>query len=159
MKKFINIALAVITLAFASCKTNNEEVRVYPETAAQKAIDLGTFNGTMTCESESGITQGDATIQFTACTEESIVASAGAGNVVVINVKCEALSFEANGPVNISHANDDLLFYNNKATTSFGAAVYGRVTGAYGSEAKVSLDFKQEKKVGRLTKTFVYSFK
>lgn len=158
MKRFINIALAVITLALAGCQKNQDAVRVYPETAAQKAVDLGVFSGTMTCVAEDGTTQGEATIQFTICSDENIIASSGAGNVAVINLKCDALSFEANGPVNISHAEDDLIFYNNKTTTSFGAAVYGRIKGAYGNEAKVTLNFKQEKKVGRLTKTFEYSF-
>ena len=158
MKRFINIALAVIILALAGCQKNQDAVRVYPETAAQKAVDLGVFSGTMTCVAEDGTTQGEATIEFTACNDESIVASAGAGNVVVINVKCEALTIDASGPVNISHAEDDLIFYNNKTTTSFGAAVYGRIKGAYGNEAKVTLNFEQERRSGRFTKKFAYSF-
>lgn len=159
MKKFLYTVLALATVALVGCNQRaKDEVRVYPESAAAKVVALGALNGTWTCVDENGTTTGAGTVDFQACTVDSIIASAGADNVAMLHVNCADLSVDQIGVVNVMHAGDDIIFSNNKVASGFGAPVYGRVKHAYNGEAKVIVDFQIDKKVGRLTKSFVYHF-
>lgn len=163
MKKLIYIAIALASLTMASCTQNRDEVRVYGESAAEKAIALGAMEGTWKRVSPEGEGTAAGTVTFAACTVDSIIAKAGADNVAMIHAVCTEFSLDNTGVVNVMHAGDDIIFSNNKTVEvekgGFGAPIYGRIQNAYGASPKIIVDFKIEQRDGRKLKTFEYSFR
>lgn len=156
MKKFIYSIIAVAALALAGCHSvAKDEVRHYAESAAEKAVAHGAFSGTWTRVDADGTATATGTITFSAATE-------GDGQVAILTATCADFGLNNSGLVNIMHAGDDIIFSNNKVVSveegGFGAAIYGRICGAYGNDPKIIMDFKIEQRDGRKLKTFEYSF-
>lgn len=155
MKKLLYSIIAVAALALAGCHSvAKDEVRNYAESAADKAIAHGAFEGTWTRVDADGTATATGTITFSA--------AEGNGDVAVLTATCADFGLNNSGLVNIMHAEDDIIFSNNKTIPAdqggFGAAIYGRIKGAYGNDPKIIMNFKIEQRDGRKLKTFEYSF-
>lgn len=104
MKKIQIWTLTLAVVAMVSCK--NEEVRVYENTAA--ADIAGTYSGTWSIVDDKGnASDGEGTVVFAPVENEPYV--------VTMTFASEALSFRAATRANVTHAGDELVFYNNNA--------------------------------------------
>lgn len=105
MKKIQFWTLTLAVVAMVSCK--NEEVRVYENTAA--ADIAGTYSGTWSIVDDKGnLSEGAGTVFFAPVENEPYV--------VTMTFASEALSLSAATRANVTHAGDELVFYNNNAT-------------------------------------------
>ena len=105
MKKIQFWTLTLAVVAMVSCK--NEEVRVYENTAA--ADIAGTYSGTWSIVDDKGnLSEGAGTVVFAPVENEPYV--------VTMTFASEALSLSAATRANVTHAGDELVFYNNNAT-------------------------------------------
>ncbi|MDY2942669.1 MAG: hypothetical protein SOT07_03105 [Paludibacteraceae bacterium] len=104
MKKIQFWTLTLAVVAMVSCK--NEEVRVYENTAA--ADIAGTYSGTWSIVDDKGnLSEGAGTVEFAPVENEPYV--------VTMTFASEALSLSAATRANVTHAGDELVFYNNNA--------------------------------------------
>lgn len=104
MKKIQFWTLVLAMVAMTGCK--EEAVRVYENTAA--ADIAGTYSGTWSIVDDKGnISEGDGTVIFAPVENESYV--------VTMTFASEALSLSAATRANVTHAEDELVFYNNNA--------------------------------------------
>lgn len=104
MKKIQFWTLTLAVVAMVSCK--NEEVRVYENTAA--ADIAGTYSGTWSIVDDKGnLSEGAGTVVFSTVENEPYV--------VTMTFASEALSLSATTRANVTHAGDELVFYNNNA--------------------------------------------
>lgn len=143
--------LAVAALVLVGCQHKaKDEVRHYSESAAVKAASLGDLRGTWKRVAEDGEQSAAGTVSFTADVNNEGLAT--------INLVCAELSLDLHGVMNMMHAEDDIIFSNNKVDNGVGAPVFGRIKNAYNGEPKVIVDFTIEQRDGRFLKTFVYSF-
>ncbi len=160
MKKIFNIMLVLAATMLVACNGKaKDEVRVYPESAAEKAVQLGTFEGTWTQTLDDVTKSAISTITFSPYTnEEGVVAK----DLVMMSVTCDDADFaDVNKSCifNITHAENDLIVINSMDSNAFGKSIGGRIKNAYGDGAKeLTLNLKIEKKVGRLQKTYYYAF-
>lgn len=104
MKKIQFLTLALAMVAMVGCK--EEAVRVYENTAA--ADIAGTYSGTWSIVDDKGNSlEGAGTVVFAPVENEPYV--------VTMTFASETLALSATTRANVTHAGDELVFYNNNA--------------------------------------------
>lgn len=105
MKKTGLWAFAFAVLAMAGCDTK-EEVRVYDRSAA--ADVAGVYNGLWTVVDDKGnASEGQGIVVFETLEEQAYV--------MTMTFVSEAIGLNVATPANVTHAGDELVFYNNSA--------------------------------------------
>ena len=141
MKKILlSFAITFATCCmFVACGSDDDSGMTFTTTPEEQAV--GTYDGTFTRDYTDleGVEHHDeatGTLVFTANTTY----------VSDIEFTCSSLELSANSVANISHANKDLVFYNNNTSNGLG----GRFTGRIINDESVKLTFNTEIEVKRM---------
>lgn len=145
MKKLRYILIAAIAFGglLTSCSGDDQEV-IFDQTAADGIV--GEYTGEWMRVSEGDTTRAKGTLSFTKIEGDYLTQ---------VTAVCSALEINLTSPANVSHTNiDNYAFVNNKLENGFAAAFFGRVT----SENTADIQYSKTVKLGRLSKTYSFSF-
>ncbi len=148
--------LMILALAFAavSCEkpSQADSEYVFDQTAAQMAA--GSYAGVFTRVQEGTVDSasnvGEMVIEL--CQDQD--SSGLAADVVKISLVSPEFSLDTQVSLNVCHSNADVLMFN----TSTGNELQKPVVGKVSEEGSAVIRFTLTQRVGRSSKSFIYSF-
>lgn len=146
MKKILSILMLAMAFGFActSCSDDSSADDIHFTAPAEKEA-AGSYTGTLTRTLSGEMTEASAVFTIEA-TETPHLAR--------LVLSSPDLSVETSVAVNIAHANDRIVFYNNSETNTIGAPIKGVID----VKKQLTVDFQMKQRSGRGTKTFNFSF-
>ena len=122
MKKIILSFVTLLAMCniFVACGSDDDSGMTFTTTPEEQAV--GTYTGTFVCDYTDldGVEHHDVaegTMQF----------GANSPYVSDITFTCANLELATSSVANISHANADLIYYNNNVANGFGGRFTGRI--------------------------------
>lgn len=146
MKKFLYfIIVMIVASAASSCSDDNDNIYTFanaPEIDAQ-----GTYEG-------SYLRVKYGTTDSARATGTIVLAPADTAYTTHASFSSAEFKLDKSVVLNISHANEGFVLFNNSTLNSIGQPVTGRID----NNKQLNIQFQLSQRVGRRTYTYIYHF-